>query len=121
MIKFYRCKTENDLKQFATMDIETMQLNKLGDQTPVAISFVSNSVKELILIDYTKLVYLHNGELDVNSVNKLVLEMFSKFLDLIQKKYCKNSLYFPNLFSNLINYYNKIIMFRIKYLNKLKM
>lgn len=68
---------------------ETMQLNKLGDQVPVAISFVSNEVKELILIDHTKLVYLNNGsgtlELDVNSVDKLVLDMFSKFLDLLKK------------------------------------
>ena len=82
---------QTELKPFATMDIETMQLNKLGDQVPVAISFVSNEVKELILIDYAKLVYLNNGELDINSVDKLVLDMFSKFLDLL-KKYNKSSI-----------------------------
>ena len=73
------------------MDIETMQLNKLGDQVPVAISFVSNEVKELILIDYAKLTYLDNGDLNVKVLDDLVIEMFTKFLDLL-KKYNKSSI-----------------------------
>ena len=82
---------QTELKPFATMDIETMQLNKLGDQVPVAISFVSNEVKELILIDYAKLTYLDNGDLNVKVLDDLVIEMFTKFLDLL-KKYNKSSI-----------------------------
>ena len=56
-------KEDTILKQ--AMDMETMKINQYGDQIPVLISFVSNNIREVILIDHTKFVYLENGELDM--------------------------------------------------------
>ena len=56
-------KEDTILKQ--AMDMETMKINQYGDQIPVLISFVGNNIREVILIDHTKFVYLENGELDM--------------------------------------------------------
>ena len=60
-------KEDTILKQ--AMDMETMKINQYGDQIPVLISFVSNNIREVILIDHTKFVYLENGELDMACIS----------------------------------------------------
>ena len=65
--------------------METMKINQYGDQIPVLISFVSNNIREVILIDHTKFVYLEYGELDMACVEELVIEMFIKLLNLLKQ------------------------------------
>ena len=98
--------------------METMKINQYGDQIPVAISFVSNNIREVILIDHTKFVYLENGELDMACIEELVIEMFVKFLNLL-KQYDKTS--FTILVHNLggfdglylFKYLTKVLSFEV--------
>jgi hypothetical protein len=98
-IREYHNKSRNCIKpikatipilpsEFAAMDIETMEFN--GKQIPVAISLVSEDIKELFIIKLPK-------QLDVKSIKLTVEELWSNYFAYLLKNNNIKTIFIQNL------------------------